>query len=44
MKITDFGVSKFLISTGTKCKDGTLLYQSPEIHLDLRFDLSSDVW
>ena len=44
LKIADFGMSKFLISTGTICKAGTPLYQSPEIHLHQRFDLSSDVW
>ena len=44
LKITDFGISKFLTSTGTISKAGTKLYESPEIHLDQSFDLSSDVW
>jgi serine/threonine protein kinase len=44
LKIADFGISKFLISTFTKSKSGSPAYQSPEIKLNKGHDFKSDVW
>ena len=44
LKIADFGMSKFLVSTLTNCTSGSPAYQSPEIKLNKGCDFKSDIW
>jgi serine/threonine protein kinase len=44
LKIVDFCMLKFLVSTETIITLGTPAYHSPEIKLNKRGDFKSDIW
>ena len=44
VKITDFGVSRFMEASGLSTKIGTLFYLAPEILMDEKYDMKADVW
>ena len=43
-KITDFGSSKVMMSTGAKTREGTQFYMAPEIFEGLKYDGRVDIW